>query len=400
MNFLNQKNCGSKAHPLVKLLVLAVILASALPSNSPGAIVPGSLPEFLISTGWPPTNQPPQAIAKALVVAKFNTVIWPLDKLEDCRSSGIKLMAEGAHADGVTTLARDPTLWGYHLADEPKATAFPDLARQVKSFRSADPEHPANINMLCFAGEMLYDYMKQVKPDILSYDHYQWWWGSHSHFEKLEQHRAAALAANIPLTCWVEVNANPNVEWRSETICDPQNAAKIRQSVYTSLAYGVKGIQWFSADMLFKPGSTDLNECGRQVAKINSELAMLGPTLIQLRSIDVFHTTPLPRRTSESQHDHWAQVTGQEMMWGMFKDPSETDYIFVVNRDIHQRQQALVQFQTAGYGRKVTKVLQLDKQTGKWIPFGNNVRILFVVDLDPGDGQLFKILKQEDAHPK
>ena len=379
---------GARVRAALSLALALLALLCLLP-----AARAAGLPEFLISTGWPPAEADSAALAQALAKARFNTVLWPLDKLEVCRGAGLKLMAEGVRPEAAARLAADPALWGYHLADEPKAPAFPGLAKQVEEFRRADSKHPANINLVCYAGELLHLYMRTVKPEILSYDHYQWWWGAHSHFEKLEQHRAAALAADIPLTCWVEVNANPGVEWGGDRSCDPENAVKLRQSVYTSLAYGVKGIQWFSADLLFKPGTAELNECGQQVARLNAELEKLGPTLLQLRSLDVFHTKPLPRRTSESQHDHWAQVSGEALLWGMFKDAAGTDYILVANRDIHQRQQALVQFQLAGYGRKVKSVQQLDKKTGAWIQLGANIGILFVVNLDPGDGQLFKVLK-------
>jgi len=359
-----------------------------------------AMPEFMIATGWPSKDVDSAAVAKALAKANFNTILWPLDKLEVCRNAGLKLMAEGVLPEAAAALAGEPALWGYHLADEPKAPKFPELAQEVAAFRRADAKHPANINMVCFAGELLHEYMNIVKPDVLSYDHYQWWWGSHSHFEKLEEHRDASLAAGIPLTCWIEVNANPNIEWGNDRTPDPDNAIKIRQSVYTSLAYGVKGIQWFSADLLFKPGTAELNECGQQVAQLNAELARLGSTLIKLRSLDIFHTQPLPRRTHESQHDHWAQVVGENLLWGMLKDDADTDYLLVANRDIHQRQQATIQFQRAGYGRKVKTVLQFDKKTGDWIPFTSRVRVLFVVNLEPGDGQLFKVLKEEDRETK
>ena len=369
---------------------VATVVAMAAPVSTP-------MGEFMISTGWTPANVDNALIARALSQAGFNTVLWPLDRLEVCRAAGLKLMAEQARPEDAAKLTADSAIWGYHLADEPKAPTFPKLAEQVADLHRADPNHPANINLVCFAGELLREYMKTVKPEVLSYDHYQWWWGSHSHFEKLEQHRAAALAAGIPLTCWVEVNANPGMEWGGDRSCDPENAVKLRQSVYTSLAYGVKGIQWFSGEPNFRPGSAELSECGQHVAKLNAELQKLGGILIQLRSVDVFHTKPLPRRTCESQHDHWAQVIGEELLWGMFKDAADTDYILVANRDIHHRQQATIQFQRAGYGRKVTSVLKLDKATGSWAQLGSNIGILFVENLDPGDGQLFKVLKEAEA---
>ena len=373
------------------------IMLGAVATLASAESPPPAMTQFMISTGWPATNVDQTQVAKALAKANFNTMLWPMDKLEICRANGLKLLAEEVHPEAAKKLAADGSIWGYHLADEPKVPAFPKLAKEVEEFRRADAHHPANINLVCFAGELLHEYMRTVKPDLLSYDHYQWWWGSHSHFEKLEQHRDAALAAGIPLTCWIEANANPNVEWGNDRSVPPDNAVKIRQSVYTSLAYGVKGIQWFSAELLFKPDTAELNECGQQVAQLNAELATLGPALFKLRSIDVFHTQPLPRRTHESQHDHWAQVVGTELLWGMFKDEADTDYILIANRDIHHRQQALVQFQRGGYGRKIKTVLQFDKKTGEWIPFTSRVRILFVVDLEPGDGQLFQVLKEEPS---
>ena len=378
-----------------KFLLGLGLLVTATPALAGAAASP--MTEFMISTGWTPTNIGSAAIARSLKTAGFNTVLWPLDKLEVCRAAGLKLMAEHAPLEDAAKLTTDSALWGYHLADEPKAGAFPALAKQVVDFHQADPNHPANINMVCFAGELLHLYIRTVKPEVLSYDHYQWWWGSHSHFEKLEQHRDAALAAGIPLTCWIEANANPAVEWGGDQFCDPDNAVKLRQSVYTSLAYGVKGIQWFSGEQILKPGTAELNECGQHVAKLNTELQKLGPILLQLRSVDVFHMKPLPRRTHESQHDHWAQVMGEELLWGMFKDAADTDYLLVANRDIYHRQQATIQFQRGGYGRKIKSVLRLDKATGTWVELSSRIRILFVENLDPGDGQLFKVLREEEA---
>ena len=390
----------AKHHPrnfmILKTFIRTLILAFVSITAS-AALEAAPLREFMILTGWTPTNIDSTLTAQALKKAGFNTVLWPLDKLESCRAAGLKLMAEHARPEDAAKLKSDSAIWGYHLADEPKAPIFPALAEQIKNFREADPNHPANINMLCFAGELLQHYMRTVKPEVLSYDHYPWWWGSHSHFEKLEQHRDASLAAGIPLTCWIEANANPNIEWGGDQACDPDNAVKLRQSVFTSLAYGVKGIQWFSGEQIFKPGTTELNECGQQIAKLNGALQKLGPILLNLRSVDVFHTKPLPRRTHESQHDHWAQVIGEELLWGMFKDADDTDYILVANRDIHHRQQATIQFQRAGYGRKVKSVQRLDKTTGAWTPLSSNVRVLFVENLEPGDGQLFKILKEEEV---
>ena len=147
-------------------LTVATVVAMAAPVSTP-------MSEFMISTGWTPANVDNALIARALSKAGFNTVLWPLDRLEVCRAAGLKLMAEQARPEDAAKLTTDSAIWGYHLADEPKAPTFPKLAEQVAEFQRADPNHPANINMVCFAGELLYEYMRTVKPEVLSYDHYQ-----------------------------------------------------------------------------------------------------------------------------------------------------------------------------------------------------------------------------------
>src|SRR4030095_6795415 len=107
--------------------------------------------------------------------------------------------------------------------------------------------------------------------------------------EKLEQFREAALAAHVPLAACLEVSANPAVE-RGDTTYLPDKLRKLKQSIYTTLAYGAKGIEWFSAQMLFEPKSANLTPAGRDVAILNREVQRIGSVLVKLRSIDVFHT--------------------------------------------------------------------------------------------------------------
>ena len=41
----------------------------------------------------------------------------------------------------------------------------------------------------------LKQYFTAVRPKFLSYDYYQWWWGTQNHFGRLEAHRAACQPA-------------------------------------------------------------------------------------------------------------------------------------------------------------------------------------------------------------
>ena len=383
-----------------------LVLLTAIP-----AAAEWEMTEFMILAGWPwKEGVEDESRAEALAEIGFNTLMGDKDKLDLCRKYDLKLIVENVTPKEASKLSKDPVIWGYWSIDEPyPADEFPGLAEQLKAFHKTDPDHPVYINMLSIIGDFLYDYIDIVQPEILSYDYYQWWWGSKGHlwknhaghFALLEEFREAAESANIPLICWIEVNANPANEMGGFDPSPPSNnEQKLRQSVFTSLAYGVKGIEWFTSSLMFERGTAKFNQCGRDVAKINIELNHLGPILVKLRSIDVFHTPPLPRDTREAPLDHWAQIVGEEgtrgLVMGVFKDDSEYDYLLIANRDYRNEQQVTLFFE-----EPVESLEILNKKTGEWLKYGgdmlDNKGIIF--NIDAGDGELIKA-KRQRIHSK
>ncbi len=373
--------------------------------------------EFMIFAGWPwDESVDEESRAKALSEIGFNTIMGDKDKLKLCRKYGLKLMVEGVTPEEASGMSGDSAVWGYMIGDEPfPADKFPGCAEQVKAFHKADPDHPSYINMIGAIGDFLQSYVDIVQPEILSYDYYQWWWGSrghlwgnHSgHFSLLEEYRETALSEDIPLICWLEVNANPVVEMGGGDDSSPpsNNEQKLRQSVFTSLAYGVKGIEWFTSSLMFERGTNTFNQCGRDVEKINAELKHMGPVLINLRSVDVFHTQPLLRDTREAPRDHWVQVEGEEggLVMGVFKDDNGLDYGLVANRNYHHEQQVVMYFEPPSpysthntINPLVESAEILNKKTGEWIKIGGSYsRDIrgFVFYIEAGDGELLRLKK-------
>jgi hypothetical protein len=244
--------------------------------------------------------------------------------------------------------------------------------------------------------------MKVVEPGMLSFDFYQWWWGSDRYFEKLEEFRHQAILAGVPLGSCIEVDANPGIERGDRTVLD-DNGAKLRQSVYTNLAYGVKSIEWFSARILFEPETTKLAPWGEDVAAINREIAKLGKELAQLHSIDVYHTAPLPRGAREAPNEHWVQLIGEEdragLVYGMFEDEEGVDYVLVTNRDYDDSQSVTVRLQSKWLGiapwnkpKSYTYGIEkLDKASGAWETVSSTSFVGFTFVLGAADGELFKI---------
>lgn len=362
--------------------------------------------EFAIYLWGLPDGQDPDATARALAEAGFTVVDADAGTIDVLARHGLKAMIRDPEPETVVRLKSHPALWGYHLGDEPyPEDAFPPIVEKRRALRAIDPDPVYFVNMLSTTGAFLRTYMKVVEPEILSYDYYQWWWGSDRYFEKLEEFREQAVLARVPLGSCIEVDANPGIEWGDWTYLE-DNRAKLRQSVYTNLAYGVKALEWFSARILFEPGTTKLAPWGEDVAAINHEVAHLGSELGRLQSIGVFHTPPLPRGTREAPKEHWVQLIGQEdragLVYGMFEDGKGTDYVLVANRDLDDSQSVTVRLQSKWLGIAPWQkqksysygIDQFDKASGTWKTLSSTSFVGFTFILGAAEGELFRITTQ------
>lgn len=359
--------------------------------------------EFVIYLWGAPDVDDLEVKAKALADAGFTLVDWDAAELDVLRKYGLKGMVKDPTDETVRQVASHPALWGYHLGDEPyPESAFSPVAERMRAIERIDPDHIAFVNMLSTTGEFLRTYMNVVEPPMLSFDYYQWWWGSDRYFEKLEQFREQALLAGVPLGSCIEVTANPGIE-RGDRTYLADNAAKLRQSVYTNLAYGVKSIEWFSAGNLFEPSSTTLAPWGKDVAALNHELKRVGPVLAGLRSLDVYHTPPLALGTREAPTEHWVRLIGEErkggLVYGMFEDDEGVDYVVVANKDYVRSQSVTMRLQSKWLGiapwqeKKVYSygIETLNKATGSWETISSTSFVGFTFVIDAADGEIFRI---------
>ena len=311
----------------------------------------------------------PEERAKALADAGFNLLDGGRDKLDICGKYGLKLMVNDVPPEQTRAVSKHPALWGYHIIDEPLHN-LPALKKLHDAYRAADPDHCDYSNLISLGGEYLSSYMEVIQPRILSYDFYQYWWGRDGHFTKLELYRAAAEKAGVPMVLYFETDTSAGAGWGwglEGPKYRPDNRARLREGVYTALAYGLKGVEWFWAGGMFKPGTSELGDCGRDVAVINGELKALGPTLMKLHSVDVFHTEPLPRDTKAIPEEHWIQVFNYGcpgLVLGTFRDNAGIDYALVANRNEEGGQLVAMEIR-----RKfpLSKVERFDRKTAQWV---------------------------------
>jgi len=399
----------------------AAALLLALGMAGP-AVADWSMPEFMISFwGRPDAAAQRDAhnpSAQAIAEAGFNTVMCKPEVLDECRKHGLKALLIGVTPEQAANLRDDTVVCGYFLQDEPKNDRFHELAERAKAFRQADPNHPVYINL----SQENYPraFVEKVHPQFLSYDLYWWWW-KRDYFPMLEEYRDVAQSAGIPLICWVEVNAGPDSEHGGGETHLLDNLQRLRCSVYCALAYGVKGIQWFQGRLIFE--GSQLTPSGKDVAVLNAELKRLGPVLMKLHSIDVFHTPgpalsldisigqgePVPTDTRALPNHNWVLTATPHVILGMLQDEEKNDFIMVINRRIDKEQDVALRFDVTA--KPVNKIERFDKQTGQWVElplfdarqldlwsewaklrsFWRRGRVAVEFTLAPGDGELLRV---------
>ena len=205
------------------------------------------------------------------------------------------------------------------------------------------------------------------------------------YFLNLALIRLAALEANRPFLNIIQADTIEK-SWRLP------NASELRFLVFTTLAYGGRGISYFT--YWGPPAYNGLYQDGNPapllgpVVALNKEINAFGPALLQLDSLAVYHTAPLPYGAEAIPAAAPVQITGPgEFVLGLFGKEGRPDAFMIVNRDYLHGAEATLKVQIPG-GR----LQELDRSTGQWsageaLDASRNVQ----VQLGPGDGRLFRL---------
>lgn len=127
----------------------------------------------------------------------------------------------------------------------------------------------------------------------------------------------------------------------------------------------------------------------KDVAALNKEIAKFGPALMELNSIGVYHTAPLPYGGEAVPANSPVQFLGEgEFVLGLFGPAAQTQAFMIVNRNYKHEIETTVKITLPG-----RKLEELDRRTGKWtrsksLSGKRTVRL----KLAPGDGRLFRVL--------
>lgn len=270
-------------------------------------------------------------------------------------------------------VGKHKAVFGYYLRDEPGAGAYAGLGKWAAAYRKAAPEALAYINLFPnYASpaqmgvptyeEYLEKFVQTVKPSFISYDHYALMDDGSlrpSYFPNLEAVRSAALRHNLPF--WNIVLGNAHFHYAEPT------EAGLRFQLYTTLAYGGRGISYFT---YFTPATGNyrlapIDQFGNKtptwemLRRVNLQIHRLAPTYLKLKSVNVFHHPEAPAGCGGIQTSKFlSDVNGGSLLVGEFEGPEGRPHVIVVNKDLRRSASFGVRPKSAG------KIMHVNAYTG------------------------------------
>jgi hypothetical protein len=257
----------------------------------------------------------------------------------------------------IARVSKHPALYAYFIVDEPNASQFAALGKLVAYLREHDPQHLAYINLfptyatneqlgtqgdvITAYQEHLRRYVAQVKPALISYDHYQFklQGDGDQYFLNLALIRRAAQEAGVPF-----LNIVQACTWAPDAMRVPK-PDELRYLVYSTLAYGAQGISYYVYAHVNHVGSLvsldgTPGPLYQAVKSYNREFVAAARELQPLRSLGVYHTSlrepgcePLPADASFHPASSSSEASPRGFLLGFFGTAEKATHVVVANLD-------------------------------------------------------------------
>lgn len=239
----------------------------------------------------------------------IQTVVSVLDIAEN---AGVKLIVQcpellSSPAATAKSIMNHPALYGYFVEDEPEVKDFAKWGEIVKAIQEVDGKHVCYINLYpnwAWGKLEKYEsnvnaYLKAVPVRMLSFDNYpvvsldgapnslRYDW-----YHNLEVIMAASKAADIPFWAFARANSK-EWEYEGQKITYPiPTTQELRAQMFTNLAYGAQGLQYFTYwGLETNSGTTRVYERAKTV---NADIHALSGVFLGCNVISVGHTGELP----------------------------------------------------------------------------------------------------------
>jgi len=298
----------------------------------------------------------------------------------------------------------NPAALGFFLRDEPAAALMPGMGKVAALLHEAMPDKWPYVNLFPYRagpaalGTSNYDeYVRMLVNTIhqpfLSYDNYSLVNGDMLDYFYTNLATVRRLGFETRTPFWNCILANAHFNYM-----EPSDAT-VHLQVYSTLAYGGRGIQYFT---YFTPSIGNyrlgaIDQFGNRMPtwgmlqRINNEIHALAPTMIKLRSTDVYHCPDVPEQNTglaasrliksvEMSQRYVRPPVGARYLIGEFEDEQSRPYFMIVNKDLTQSFRFRVELKPEG------KLIRVSPYSGREEPFGREMNWLA-----PGAGVLLRV---------
>jgi len=294
---------------------------------------------------------------------------------------------------------------GFFLHDEPSASVMARLGTLANLLREEMPDKWPYVNLFPYRvspatlGTSDYDsyvrmLVKTIGQPFLSYDNYSLVNGEmlDSFYTNLEIIRRLSLETKTPF--WNCVLANSHFNYM-----EPSDAT-FNLQVYSTMAYGGRGIQYFTyfAPQIGNYRLAAVDQFGNRtptwdmLRRINNQIHALAPVLIRLRSTGVYHYPDVPEQAQplmasklvesvEMTQRYVRPPIAGRVLIGEFEDDQNRPYFLLVNKDLKNSFQFRVHLREAN-----RKLIRISPYSGEEEPFGREMDWLA-----PGSGILLRL---------
>jgi len=344
-----------------------------------------------------------EEVIKKVKAGGFNVVMgtyadW---KVEMCRKHGLKLMVNlltrdyhvYKNVEPARALCRklrgDQTIWGYHLFSDMNYKTAQGRNRDIANVHEWDPTHPSFVGSHNLSGNS-----RLTSPDVFGYYDFHWQRGPHMNFPHLLSAWKDARGKDARFYRWMRATSG---------LAGKGNPNRCLYTANTSIAFGLKGILWFIGQEMMDRKTWQWNQFGRDICKVNAEIAPLAPEIMKLGNPTAVYSTPTTRTLNDRPkadpapavpppleaipQGHWLRVTSGQAVLGLFQDEQRRDAVFAANHNAYAPQEMALELAAA-----VRSVEQFDRKTRKWKALEvskKSVRFR----LEPAGGELLRVEK-------
>ncbi len=304
-----------------------------------------------------------------------NAVMKALDMAE---KTGVKIIAacpelETDTENTVRRFMNHPAMGGYYLRDEPDVSLFEKLSAWVRKIEAIDTTHLCYINLFPnfvspnSLGTKEYNnyvtgFLEKVPVRYISFDNYPivgkkirplW-------YQNLEIIATASRQYNLPFRAFALTTAHGKYP--------VPGLAELRLQVFSNLAYGAQGIQYFTywtpppVEWDFHQGAIDVEghrtSTYQLIKTMNTEIHALSDVFSGAKLISVHHTgTFIPKGTNRLKKlplPFEKIKTGNSGAVVSFLENESKKYLVIVNRSILDSTEVRIEFNSDSV-KQVTK---------------------------------------------